>query len=418
MRSILIAIVAVAAFAGGGGSARGAAPPDPPDCRIDEEAKVAANLDATCDAAIAAEKDPRTKAELLFRRAYQRNEAERYEEAMADLDEAKRLDPSNPKVLHERGYTLGSLGRYREAVVDLDLEAKLNPNDPRVYQERAYSRFPLGDLEGVYADRDREVALAPDDVDAIVSRAGAARWLGRFELAKSDLDLALIKAGADPEIVKSIEQERRLLTLWSSPTPGPSPERNCVWPKSGGDFAREHLIGDCTVAYFKAASAKDKAAALELRAVATVLVLQDESAGTGDKTIAVALEPDNPDWLSNLGFDYLSSRHSWGAEREFDRSIALKASWAAYAGRASARFNLQDFDGAFADAKKSFEIQPNEGALMVLGDLALERLHDPASAKLYWMGAYRLGSRDDGLIARLKSVGVTDPEKEPRSPPK
>ena len=68
---------------------------------------------------------------------------------------------------------------------------------------------------------------------------------------------------------------------------------------------------------------------------------------------------------------------------------------------------------AFLDAKKSFEIKPNQGALTVLGDLFKDR-NDEAAAKLYWMGAYQLGSRDDGLLARLKSVGVEHPESEPR----
>ena len=62
-------------------------------------------------------------------------------------------------------------------------------------------------------------------------------------------------------------------------------------------------------------------------------------------------------------------------------------------------------------------MQPNELALTVLGDLALNDLHDAKAAKEYWMGAYHLGDHDDGLMARLKSVGVDDPAKEPQDPP-
>ena len=83
-----------------------------------------------------------------------------------------------------------------------------------------------------------------------------------------------------------------------------------------------------------------------------------------------------------------------------------------FAGRASARYNLDRKEEAFADAKKSFEMHPNELALTVLGDLAHDR-KDDKSAKLYWMGAYHLGDRDDGLIQRLKSVGVDHPDNEP-----
>ena len=131
-----------------------------------------------------------------------------------------------------------------------------------------------------------------------------------------------------------------------------------------------------------------------------------------DKKIAVALEPGNLDWHSNLGFAFVDSHHSWAARREFDRALARKESWTALAGRSAAKYNLGDKNGAFADAKRSFEIRPNEVALIVLGDLAFER-DNRASAKLYWMGAYHLGSRDDGTIERLISVGVDHPENEP-----
>jgi hypothetical protein len=93
--------------------------------------------------------------------------------------------------------------------------------------------------------------------------------------------------------------------------------------------------------------------------------------------------------------------------------VQISETWPALAQRAAAKHNLQDSEGAFADARRSFEIEPNEVALLVLGDLSKER-GDVASAKLYWMGAWRLGSRDDGIVERLKSVGVDHPDREPR----
>jgi len=69
------------------------------------------------------------------------------------------------------------------------------------------------------------------------------------------------------------------------------------------------------------------------------------------------------------------------------------------------------------DAKESFELHPNELALWVLGDLAIDK-NDKEGAKRFWMGAYHLGSRDDRLLQRLKSVGVQDPATEPNDEPK
>jgi hypothetical protein len=70
-------------------------------------------------------------------------------------------------------------------------------------------------------------------------------------------------------------------------------------------------------------------------------------------------------------------------------------------------------EGAFEDAKASFEIQPNDASFMVLGDIMLKK-NDRDAAKQMWMAAYHLGSRDDRLMVRLKEIGVTEPDKEPR----
>lgn len=131
--------------------------------------------------------------------------------------------------------------------------------------------------------------------------------------------------------------------------------------------------------------------------------------------MAVALEPGNADWHANLGGSYVMVRRSWAGRRALDRSLAIKESWPALAQRAAARYNLRDPEDALADARRSFELYPNEVALIVLGDLSRDG-GDRASAKLYWMGAYHLGSRDDGTIARLKSIGIDRPDQEPASP--
>jgi hypothetical protein len=48
----------------------------------------------------------------------------------------------------------------------------------------------------------------------------------------------------------------------------------------------------------------------------------------------------------------------------------------------------------------------------VLGDLSHDR-GDTARARSFWMGAWHLGDRDDGLIERLRSIGIDHPENEP-----
>ena len=371
-------------------------------------------LGSDCDAAIAAEADPKAKAVLLFRRGYLQNGVQHYKEALPDLEAALAQDPSNPAVLHEEAYALSSLMRYAEAIKALDAEARLRPNAPQVYQERAFSRHHSGDLAGALADWDKVVSLMPNDTGMLQARARAAMWLGRFDQASADLNAAeaLAQAAHDDQTVRTVEVGKTTLALWSTPSVGGEAGKTCIKADLTAAYTRPNLIGDCTLAFLREPSPAAKAAALTVRSIVWT-GHQDAVSATADQEMAVALDPANADWLSNLGFTYLNARHSWAALQKFDRSIAIKPGFVAYAGRAGARYNLGDEAGAFADAKASFEIRPNPIALMVLGDLAFEKRHDPKSARLYWMGAYRLGERDDSLTARLKQIGVTDPDKEP-----
>ena len=367
-----------------------------------------------CDIAIQAESDPTKKAELHFRRAYVANEQQGYQEAVADLNAACVLVPHQAKYLHERAYTLNSLGRYPEALADLNEEVTLQPQVAGAYDERALTRARLGDWSGALADRDQVVKLSPHSMGALVARAHARLWVGQFERARQDLKAASTVDSNPPDADEKeyLERVSGLLESWTLHSPGDHPAKKCRFDKNT-DFSQATLIGDCTLAFLAAKTPQEKADALTTRSVAWSIARHSPHEVTNDCEAAVALDPDSPDRHTNLGFAYIQERHSWGARQEFDRSIEIHPTYLALAGRAQAHYNLHETKLAFLDAKKSFEIQPNEGACFVLGDLAKDR-NDDVSAKLYWMGAYHLGSRDDRLFERLRSVGVKDPAAEPR----
>ncbi len=374
--------------------------PNPPGC-ADYTRNDTGVADAACNAAIASETDPRAKSMLLFRRAFIEDapgDFKKYPAALTDLDLALKLFPDNRMALHERAYLYVEYGRWGEARADLDAQIALLPDDPSGYRERAIPRFKLGDLQGAYDDRDADIRLGGPTLDALRARARAAMWLGRYDDAKRDLAAAGVS-----EASNALARE---LALWQDNSGG---RKTCKLTDMPGPEANDKLIGDCTLAFLAAKTPADRSAALTIRSVGWLQLAHDEGAHTGDLEIAAALDPQNAAVWTNLGFAYVGDRHSLAGATMFDRSIALEPTFLGYSGRASARLNIGDIEGAEADARRSNALQPNKLAMMVLGDVAYARTKTYDKAKGFWLEAYRLGSRDDRLMARLHDAGVSPP---------
>lgn len=378
------------------------------DCAIAEAADFEA-WRAKCDGAVAQETEAIQRAKLLFRRAYVSVEKYRYDDALKDLNSALAADPDNPLYLHERAYVNGELSEYAAALMDLDRQVALQPDEPSAYRERAHVRHYSGDLEGAYEDRDKEVRLSPDSPRALLLRSGGALWLGRFADATADAKRAekLAKAAHDDTLRTEATEFLAVIERWRKTSPRAGATR-CSMNKGIDEKTPPTFIGDCTQAFLAATQGAAKAEVLTTRSVAWLVLASDQGSSTRDLRVAVALDPKNVDRYVNLGYSYLSGRFSWAASREFDRALALERHPFALAGRAAARKNLGDAEGARIDALASQEIRPNEAASRLLADLAFEE-GDLEAAKGLYLDTYRLGSRDDGLIARLKELGITDP---------
>lgn len=365
---------------------------------------------ARCDKAIDHERDLKKRAVLLFGRAYAAVEQYRYDDALVALDAAVAADPDCIRCRHERAYLNGELGYYTKAIEDLDHEIDLAPT-AAAFQERAYARMFSGDLPGAYRDRAREVDLNPESIDALLARAAAASWVGNFDASRADAEqaLAMAKEHGDEKQQAAANDRLKDLELWQTASPGENPASRCVM-KSMSHGEPTTLIGDCTRAFFEAPDKAAMAEALTTRATAWTVLATDPDNATVDERVAVGLDPKNYGRYVNLGFSFLQNHHSWAANREFERALAIERNWLALAGRAQARMNLNDPKGAKADAEESMAMHPSEAGAWVLADLALaagERDH----ARELFLAVYGMGSRDDGLLAQLKELGVDDPDK-------
>ena len=85
-----------------------------------------------------------------------------YAEALAGLDEARKLAPDIPEIAVNRGAALLGLHRWVEAKAALDLGLGANPSEPeKAYFNRAEAEEALGDLKSAYLDFAKAIEIAP-----------------------------------------------------------------------------------------------------------------------------------------------------------------------------------------------------------------------------------------------------------------
>jgi tetratricopeptide (TPR) repeat protein len=84
----------------------------------------------------------------------------RYREAVAEFDEAIRLQPDFALAYNARGYAWFLLHKYAAADDDFTSAIRINPNYLNAYQLRAATRKAMGNLSGAAADTQRAKELS------------------------------------------------------------------------------------------------------------------------------------------------------------------------------------------------------------------------------------------------------------------
>jgi tetratricopeptide (TPR) repeat protein len=364
-----------------------------------------------CAAAIAAAASPKEKAILYFAWSYSLNGAGAALQALPNLDKAIALAPNFTNARHERAYTLNDLGYYDRALIDGDRDVALEPDRAEAYRERALARHRLAYFAGSLADRLKDIELSGSTHAADIAVIEELMWLGRYDEAAKRLG-SVPETDEDKKIRGDIARRRQFKADGGE-------AKRCALGQSVDDrAAAQKTVDDCIWAFDHEADRSKRADYLTTRAVNSVIAFQDRDASVPLFQIAAALDPKNPERHMNYGSALIGVRHSWAARNEFELALAhpdlnKRDKALALAGRGQARANLGDPVGAFKDAKESFEIEPMEPNVWLLGDLASAK-GDKETARKLWMMVYHMGGRDDSLIQQLKSVGIDHPEKEPR----
>jgi len=116
-----------------------------------------------------------------------------WEQALADLRQADRLQPNNSTILRAMGDMLSRLGRIEEALATMDRSLALNGTDASAQNLACWLRaaFTGGDLNRARQHCDEAIRLAPDEATYRDSRGLVGLKQNRWADAFADYDQAV-----------------------------------------------------------------------------------------------------------------------------------------------------------------------------------------------------------------------------------
>jgi len=111
--------------------------------------------------------------------------------AIADFDQAIRLDPKNPNTYTLRGMAWEAKGDFDRAIADFDQAIRLDPKNTDAYTVRGIAWQTKGDLDRAIADYDQTIRIDPKNTGAYTVRGVAWAAKGDFDRAIADYDQAI-----------------------------------------------------------------------------------------------------------------------------------------------------------------------------------------------------------------------------------
>src|SRR5262245_22952130 len=114
-----------------------------------------------------------------------------FDRAIADFDQAIRLQPDSALAYHHRGNAWSGKGELDRALADYEAAIRLDPNNPGSFRDRGILRRHHGDLDGALVDLDHAIRLGFSDASAYNERGLVWHEKKRYERAIADFNQAL-----------------------------------------------------------------------------------------------------------------------------------------------------------------------------------------------------------------------------------
>ena len=158
------------------------------DCnqKVDPDRQIAG-----CTRAIAFPPARNIRGFLLYNRGIAWISKGEFDRAIADFDEAIRLDPKKAFLHEGRGNAWASKGEFDRAVADFDEAIRLDPKNSGPYNDRGLAWKQKREFDRAIADFNDAIRLTPKWALPYVNRGEAWRLKGDLDQALTDLNQAV-----------------------------------------------------------------------------------------------------------------------------------------------------------------------------------------------------------------------------------
>jgi len=157
----IVPVIALAAVMGLG-VCKTAAADDRETCKTASgDAAVEACTKAIADKKYKAKKQRRTLSLLYTNRGVEYEKKREFDKAIADHDQAIKVDPKNPLAYNNRGNAYAAKQDFAHAVADYDAAIKLNPKYAEAYYNRGLAKRAKGDWAAGDVDIAQAKSLQP-----------------------------------------------------------------------------------------------------------------------------------------------------------------------------------------------------------------------------------------------------------------
>ncbi len=301
--------------------------------------------------------------------------------ALADFDEAARLDPRLATVYVHRGIAHIYHGDYESAIADFDEEIRLDPQDAEAYRHRGFAHSRLGDYDGAIADYSEAIRIDPQSANAYNTRGIARANKNDVDDAIADYDEAI---RLDP-LHFSAYSNRGLARI------------------DKGDY--DGAIADC-----------DEAIRLNPRFANAYNVRGNARKERGDYdgaitdySEAIQIDPQYADAYTNRGLARKEKGDYDGAMADHNEAIRLDPGHAkAYNNRGAMRSDQGDRDSAIADYSEAIRFDPQFAVAYYNRGIAHKEKGDYDNAIADYSEAIRIRP---GYVDAYNNRGVVRKEK-------